>query len=190
MKELVYQAAARARLAPAIPSVKARRPGMYMPATAMPLIARQISAGKQAVAESNAEARQRIQCATGEKDRAGRHTISEGNQRQHGRHVAGGHYTGEPAGLGVTQRPGRDELRQQSGDQREASQSKDFRRAYERDEACLSTHLPCAPRCAAAAPDRLPDIGHAACQCKLDNAFAPGGVHSSRGRGRKKCWLA
>jgi hypothetical protein len=41
----VYHAAARARLAPAIPSVKARRPGMYMPATATPLTARQISAG-------------------------------------------------------------------------------------------------------------------------------------------------
>ena len=43
----MYHAAARARLAPVIPSVKARRPGMYMPATAMPLKARQISAGSR-----------------------------------------------------------------------------------------------------------------------------------------------
>jgi hypothetical protein len=56
---------------------------------------------KQAIAESNAEARQRIQRTAGYEDRTGRHPIGERNQWQHGHHVAGGHHTGEPASLGV-----------------------------------------------------------------------------------------
>ena len=47
MNELVYQAAERARLAPVIPSVKARRPGMYMPASEIPPTPRQTSAGSR-----------------------------------------------------------------------------------------------------------------------------------------------
>ena len=45
VKELVYQAAMRARVAPSTPYVSARSPGMYMPAMAMPAKARNASAG-------------------------------------------------------------------------------------------------------------------------------------------------
>ena len=42
------QSAARARLATAIPSINARRPGMYVPATAMPLVAMRRSSTRMA----------------------------------------------------------------------------------------------------------------------------------------------
>ena len=47
VNELVYQAATRARRVPSMPSVSARSPGMYTPASAMPVIARQPSAGSR-----------------------------------------------------------------------------------------------------------------------------------------------
>ena len=47
VKELVYQAAMRARVAPSTPCVNARSPGMYMPAMAMPAKARNPSAGSK-----------------------------------------------------------------------------------------------------------------------------------------------
>ena len=133
MNELVYQAAARARVAPAIPSVKARRPGMYMPATAMPLTARQISAGSRPSLKAMPKQDSAFSALLARKICTGRHPIGKRNQWQHGRHVAGGHHTGEPASLGVAQRPRHDELRQQSGDQRKAGQAQDFRPADECD---------------------------------------------------------
>jgi hypothetical protein len=47
VKELVYQAAMRARVAPSTPCVSARSPGIYMPAMAMPAKARNPSAGSR-----------------------------------------------------------------------------------------------------------------------------------------------
>ena len=47
VNELVYQAAMRARVAPSTPSVSARSPGMYMPASAMPAIARNAECREQ-----------------------------------------------------------------------------------------------------------------------------------------------
>ena len=93
---------------------------------------------QQAVAESDAEARERTQHAAGEINRARRHAIGQGYQRQHARHIAARHHAGEPASLGVAQRPGRDELRQQSGDQRETGQAQDLSRADGHDQARLA----------------------------------------------------
>jgi hypothetical protein len=47
VKELVYQAAMRARMAPSTPCVSARSPGIYMPAMAMPAKARNPIAGSR-----------------------------------------------------------------------------------------------------------------------------------------------
>ena len=47
VNELVYQAAMRARMVPSTPCVSARRPGIYMPAIAMPAAARNPSAGSR-----------------------------------------------------------------------------------------------------------------------------------------------
>ena len=47
VNELVYHAAIRARTAPSTPCVRACKPGMYMPAMAMPAAARNPSAGSR-----------------------------------------------------------------------------------------------------------------------------------------------
>ena len=47
VKELVYHAAMRARLVPSTPCVSACRPGMYIPASAIPATARNPSAGSR-----------------------------------------------------------------------------------------------------------------------------------------------
>jgi len=47
VNELVYHAAMRARTAPSTRSVSACRPGIYMPAMAMPAAARNPSAGSR-----------------------------------------------------------------------------------------------------------------------------------------------
>ena len=106
---------------------------MYMPASAMPPTPRQISAGGRPSLRAMPNARQRTQCAAGEKDRSGWNPIGKRNQWQHGRHVTGGHHADEPASLGVAQRPRHDELRQQSWDQRKAGQAQDFRSTDECD---------------------------------------------------------
>jgi hypothetical protein len=47
VKELVYHAAIRARIVPSTPWVSACKPGIYMPASAMPATARNPSAGSR-----------------------------------------------------------------------------------------------------------------------------------------------
>ena len=136
VKELVYQAAMRARVAPSTPCVSARSPGIYMPAMAMPAKARNRERREQTVAQRHAEAGQRAQGARGEIDLPGGPAIGQADQRDDGEHIAGRDDPGEPAGLRVGQRPGLDELRQQRRNNRESGEAEDFGGAYGGNNRC------------------------------------------------------
>ena len=136
VKELVYQAAMRARVAPSTPCVSARSPGMYMPEHGDAGQRAESERREQAVAQPHAEAGQRAEDARGEIQLPGGPPVGQADERDDGEHIASGGDPREPAGLRVCQRPGLDELRQESRNDRESGQAEDFGGAYGGNGRC------------------------------------------------------
>ena len=134
VKELVYHAAMRARVAPSTPCVSARSPGIYMPAMAMP--AKESERREQAVAQRHAHAGQLAKGAGGEINLPSGPAIGLADQRDDREHIASRDNPREPAGLRVGQRPGLDELRQESRNNRESGQAENFGGAYGGNNRC------------------------------------------------------
>ena len=141
VKELVYQAAMRARVAPSTPCVSARSPGMYMPDMAMPANARESERREQAVAQPHAEAGQRAEDARGEIQSPGGPPVGQADERDDGEHIASGGDPREPAGLRVCQRPGLDELRAGEPERSRIRPGRGFRRRIWRQRQVPTVQL-------------------------------------------------